>query len=123
MKGMIEIPVSNGELLDKISILEIKVMMGINEAQKELDLLKTKSKKIYYNTITEGLYKSLKAINSHLWLIEDSKRAFETDENFGKHFIEAARAVYILNDERARLKKLINKYTHSKITEYKSHKI
>jgi len=120
---MIEIPVSNGELLDKISILEIKVSMGIVEAQKELDLLKRKSKKIYLNIITEGLYKSLKTINSHLWLIEDTKRSHETDENFGKHFIEAARAVYILNDERARLKKLINKYTHSEISEYKSHKI
>ena len=86
---MIEIPVSNGELLDKISILEIKVTMGIVEAQKELDLLKRKSKKIYLNIITEGLYKSLKTINSHLWLIEDTKRSHETDENFGKHFIEA----------------------------------
>ena len=119
---MIEIPVSNGELLDKISILEIKVTMGINEAQKELDLLKRKSKKIYLNVISEGLYKSLKTINSHLWLIEDTKRVYEKDKNFGKHFIEAARAVYILNDERARMKKLINEHTNSEIIEYKSHK-
>tara|TARA_Y100000114_G_scaffold143375_1_gene150828 strand:- start:97 stop:462 length:366 start_codon:yes stop_codon:yes gene_type:complete len=118
---MIEVPISIGELYDKISILEIKVEKGLDAANKELELLTEISQKLYTPIYVEGLYKALKSINSHLWIIEDMKREKESDNEFDDQFIEIARAVYILNDQRAHLKKLINKHMDSKIEEHKSY--
>ena len=118
---MIDVPVSIGELYDKISILEIKVEKGLDAANKELELLKEISQKLYTPIYVEGLYKALKSINSHLWIIEDMKREKERDNEFDEQFAETARAVYILNDQRAHLKTLINKYMDSKIIEYKNY--
>ena len=115
------VEVSVGELLDKISILEIKVEKGLDAANKELELLKEISQKLYTPIYVEGLYKALKSINSHLWIVEDMKREKERDNEFDEQFAETARAVYILNDQRAHLKTLINKYMDSKIIEYKNY--
>lgn len=118
---MIHIPVSIGELFDKISILEIKVNQSIDAAQDELDLL-NKEKPEHVPIYVQGLYKALYAINLQLWDIEDRKREMEQQQDFKLEFIEYARAVYILNDERARLKGLINKFMGSSIREHKSHR-
>ena len=117
---MINAPISIGELLDKISILHVKIDNGIEEAQKELLLLEELVPSI--PIAVEGLYNALKAINSYCWMVEDNKRECERQQYFDEHFIENARAVYILNDERARLKGLINKYMQSDIVEYKNHR-
>ena len=90
-------------------------------APPELELLKEISQKLYTPIYVEGLYKAQKSINSHLWIIEDMKREKERDNEFDEQFAETARAVYILNDQRAHLKTLINKYMDSKIIEYKNY--
>ncbi len=118
---MINIPVSIGELFDKITILEIKITMGIKEAQNELDLLNKIKSKLDPPIYVIGLYKALSSINISLWDIENDKRKCEKDKIFNKKFIELSRSVYILNDQRAHLKKLINKYMNSEIEEYKNH--
>ena len=117
---MINAPISIGELFDKISILHVKIDNGIEEARKELLLLEELVPSM--PIAVEGLYNALKAINSYCWMVEDNKRECERQQDFDEHFIENARAVYILNDERARLKKLINKYMNSEIAEYKGHR-
>tara|TARA_E500000178_G_scaffold288795_1_gene291555 strand:+ start:763 stop:1128 length:366 start_codon:yes stop_codon:yes gene_type:complete len=118
---MIEIPVSLGELYDKFSILEIKKQKGL-DVEKELNLLKEKLLLTEdTNRIAGSFYACLKTVNTLLWDIEDDKRQHEADQDFGETFIELARLVYILNDHRALLKKHINKYSNSEITEEKKH--
>ena len=121
------VEVSVGELLDKISILEIKSekikdtekLNFINDEYKILkDQLNTNIKN--YSEI-ESLYKSLKEINSKLWVIEDDKRLCEKNSDFGEKFIKLSRDVHFLNDERAKLKLEINNKTGSKIKEIKEY--
>jgi DNA repair ATPase RecN len=115
-------PISVGELLDKISILEIKEsfaqdplkLKNIRTELEELQSLRPDS-----STDVHELYQQLKTINQELWHIEDYKRACERDQDFGDGFVNAARQVYIKNDRRAQIKKQINLATDSYIIEEK----
>ena len=118
----IDIAVSIGELFDKISILEIKKENGIDEVEKELNILNRKIDELSVPIYVQGIVRALKAVNSMCWEVEDKKRECERQQSFGEEFIQTSRAVYILNDERARLKGLINKYMQSDIVEYKNHR-
>jgi hypothetical protein len=114
----ITIPISVGELLDKISILEIKSMFTNNEyVLKELeDLNKIK------DTITQFTLEymnELREVNRKLWKIEDELRELEKKKDFGEKFIELARSVYITNDERAEIKRKINELCNSEYKEIK----
>ena len=122
------VPVSPSELLDKMTILEIK-SERINDTKKvmnvrhELELLS----KVWSDFVTEdkvitNLRQQLKTINEKLWEIEDDIRNEEQQNRFGKEFIELARAVYITNDKRAQIKKDVNLYLGSEIFEEKSYK-
>lgn len=120
--NIITVPISSGELFDKISILEIKVSKGIKKASNELDLLLREKSKLVVPVYVTGFYKCLYAINLQLWDIEDKKRELEQVQSFGDEFVEYARSVYILNDERARLKNNIDKFMNSEISEIKQHR-
>jgi len=121
------VEVSVGELLDKISILEIK-QAKIKDPEK-LELIKDEysilndqlNKNIKSDEKLSNLFSSLKEINSKLWLIEDEKRQCEKDQNFTDKFIKLSRDVHFLNDERAKIKLEINNYTGSKIKEIKEY--
>ena len=118
-------PVSLGELIDKITILEIKQihMTGIKlkNVDKELKMLKNiiQVKNI---EIDIDLINDLKKVNSNLWEIEDNIRIKESNQEFDKEFIELARSVYKENDKRATIKKEINQKFHSDLIEEKSYK-
>ena len=121
------IEVSVGELLDKISILEIK-KKKIKDTKKlkfisdEYSLLKDQlDKNVESNEKIEKLFQSLKEINSKLWLIEDEKRMCEKNSDFGDNFVKLSRDVHILNDKRAEIKLEINNQTGSKIKEIKEY--
>ena len=117
-------PVSLGELIDKITILEIKQihMTGIKlkNIDKELKLLKNilQDKKL---EIDIDLINNLKTINKNIWIIEDNIRIKESDQEFDKEFIELARSVYKENDKRASIKKEINQKYNSDLVEEKSY--
>jgi len=116
---MIEIPVSYGELFDKITILQIKKeKIKSDNVAKELQLLLDKSKYIKVDT---NLFDQLKLINQTLWDIEDQIRIKERDQQFNQEFIDLARSVYIENDKRATIKKLINIQLNSDIIEEKQY--
>ena len=121
------VEVSVGELLDKISVLEIK-----KEKIKDPEKLKFINNE--YNILNEqlknnvksddklnNLFKTLKEINSKLWVIEDDKRLCEKNSDFGEKFIKLSRNVHFLNDDRAKIKLEINKHTKSKIKEIKEY--
>ena len=119
--------ISVGELLDKISILEIK-QKNIKDEQKikiiskELESLNYSLKKdVHITDEIKSLYEDLKKINIKLWNIEDGKRDCERNGNFGEKFIQLARSVYIENDQRAKIKNKINKISGSNISEVKSY--
>jgi len=114
----INIPISVGELLDKITILEIKSQYTTNEyVSKELrELNQTKSTLTQY---TLEYINELKEVNQKLWKIEDKLREKEKLQEFDEEFIELARSVYINNDLRAAIKKKINKETQSTYQEIK----
>ena len=121
------IEVSIGELLDKISILEIK-KDKIKNPEKleyildELSILKEELKNnIKSDTKLDELYQSLKIINARLWVIEDDKRKCEKEKDFTENFIKLSRDVHILNDDRAKIKLKINEHTGSKIKEIKEY--
>ena len=121
------IEVSVGELLDKISILEIK-KDKIKNPEKlkyiidELSLLREEFRKnIKSETKIDKLYQSLKIINARLWSIEDEKRKCEKKKDFTENFIKLSRDVHILNDDRAKIKLEINNHTGSKIKEVKEY--
>tara|TARA_B100001093_G_scaffold273851_2_gene261742 strand:- start:206 stop:586 length:381 start_codon:yes stop_codon:yes gene_type:complete len=123
----VSIPVSVGELADKITILEIKSKKikdrdSLYEINKELTLLMSifTKKNININKIKSELDK-LRKINKKLWIIEDKKRNHEKIKKFDSKFIELARNVYKLNDQRAMAKLNINKITKSHIIEIKSY--
>lgn len=113
------VEISEGELIDKITILEIKMekiqdASKIANVKKELDMLYTKE---FYTSRKE----ELKSVNLKLWDIEDRLRVLEKMNDFGEEFIQNARFVYKLNDERARIKKNINYESGSSLTEEKSY--
>ena len=119
--------ISVGELLDKISILEIK-QKNIKDEQKikiiskELESLNYSLKKdVRITDEIKSLYEDLKKINIKLWNIEDGKRDCERNGDFGEKFIQLARSVYIENDQRAKIKNKINKLSGSNISEVKSY--
>tara|TARA_B100001121_G_scaffold130233_1_gene114199 strand:+ start:173 stop:562 length:390 start_codon:yes stop_codon:yes gene_type:complete len=121
------VEVSVGELLDKISILEIKSnkikdpekLNFINDEYKILKYELNKNIKDYGEI--ESLYNMLKEINSKLWVIEDDKRLCEKNSDFGEKFIKLSRDVHFLNDERSKIKLEINNKTGSKIKEIKEY--
>ena len=121
------VEVSVGELLDKISILEIKKekikdtdkLKFINE---EYDILNDQFKKsVKTDDKLNQLFKSLKEINAKLWLIEDEKRMYEKNSDFSEKFIKVSRNIHFFNDERAKIKLEINNHTGSKIREIKEY--
>ena len=121
------VEVSVGELLDKISILEIK-QGKIKDPEKlkfinnEHSILKSQLKKnIKSDEKLDKLYLSLKEINSKLWVIEDDKRQCEKDKDFGEKFVKLSRDVHFLNDDRAKIKLEINNHTGSTIKEIKEY--
>ena len=121
------VEVSIGELLDKISILEIK-KGKIKDPEKlefindEYNILKDQlDKNVKSNEKLEKLFQSLKEINDKLWLIEDDKRMCEKNSEFGDKFIKLSRDVHILNDDRGKIKLEINNHTGSKIKEIKEY--
>ena len=121
------VEVSIGELLDKISILEIK-QEKIKDPEKlkyinnEHSILDDQFKKsVKSDDKLNNLFKSLKEINSKLWIIEDNKRQCENDKDFGEKFIKLSRDVHFLNDDRAKIKLEINNYTGSTIKEIKEY--
>ena len=119
--------VSIGELLDKISILEIK-QEKIKDSEKlkfinyEHSILKDQlEKNVKSDDKLNNLYQSLKEINTKLWVIEDDKRQCEKDKNFGEKFIKLSRDIHFLNDDRAKIKLNINNHTGSTIKEIKEY--
>ena len=114
----IQIPISVGELLDKISILEIKSLFTDDEyVQKELRELNAIKSTLTQYTLEYEV--RLKKVNEKLWKIEDELRKLEKKQKFDDEFIELARSVYIANDERARIKREINELTNSSFREVK----
>ena len=119
--------ISAGELLDKISILEIKLEKIINEddkkvVKKEYDVLKkTLEKSIKLNDELKDLYSNLKNTNTKLWEIEDKIRISEKNKKFDQNFIELARSVYFSNDQRSKIKLQINQILKSNIREVKQY--
>ena len=123
----IQIPISPGELLDKITILQIKAER-INDPAKvanvktELEMLsKIWNEAVEIDTGISALTTELKSVNEALWEIEDDIRDEERSRRFGERFIELARAVYVTNDERANAKKKVNLHLNSSIVEEKSY--
>jgi len=122
------IEISIGELLDKISILEIKDVK-IKDPKKleyisyEYSILKKQlDDNVKIDDNLNKFFQSLKEINSKLWDIEDSKRQCEKEKDFGEKFIKLSRDVHFLNDNRAKIKLEINSYTGSKIKEIKEYR-
>ncbi len=123
----IVVEVSVGELLDKISILEIK-KEKIKDPEKlrfinnEYDVLKDQFlKNVKSDEKLDSLFRFLKEINNKLWVIEDDKRLCEKNSDFSDEFIKLSRDVHFLNDERAKIKLEINNHTGSKIKEIKEY--
>ena len=123
-KKIINAPISIGELVDKITILEIKKNKFKNSklenVLKELSFLRKLIEK-HQIEITDNLFTQLKEINLKLWNIEDQIRIKEKNKEFDNIFIELARSVYFKNDKRAEIKKRINQLSNSEITEEKSY--
>ena len=124
-----KIEVSNGELLDKISILELKLLKikdkeKLVNIQKEFDTLNPLAEKLFetFGGNLQNHYLELARINGLLWDIEDWIRDCEREKRFDEEFIQLARSVYVTNDQRSEVKKLINKTTGSDLVEEKSYK-
>ncbi|VAW71505.1 hypothetical protein MNBD_GAMMA10-2266 [hydrothermal vent metagenome] len=125
--NQILIPISPGELLDKITILEIKAER-IDSSEKKANVKRELSmlNKVWSDAVTEDgqlteLRKQLKSVNESLWVIEDDIRDEEHARRFTERFIELARSVYVTNDQRANIKKRINQHLKSDIVEEKSY--
>ena len=124
-----KVEVSNGELLDKLTILELKLtnisdVQKLTNIQKEHDELNPLAGQLFdsYGEELKNLYKQLAEINSELWTIEDEIRECERNKDFGSDFVSLARAVYFTNDKRSEIKKSINLLTGSGFVEEKSYK-
>lgn len=124
---MVSVPVSVGELIDKLSILQVKKTKIVNPEKlkyvsEEFELLYGQSKSYFQVEVVKSLYDSLTEVNSVLWDVEDKLRVFESEKKFDQEFIDLARKVYYTNDERFRLKNEINSITSSEIREVKDYK-
>ena len=121
------VEVSVGELLDKMSILEIKKekikdQNSLKFISDEYEILKNElEKNIKIDEKLKEMFNKLKEINSRLWVIEDNKRLCEKKSEFGEEFIKLSRDVHFLNDDRAKIKLEINNHTGSKIKEIKEY--
>ena len=120
-----KIEVSNGEIIDKLTILQLKIERiqdgeKLKNLRKEYDILKDMAAAIMSSS--DPLYKSLYEINRELWDIEDRIRELERHKDFGEEFIETARSVYRKNDRRAEIKREINLSTSSALIEEKSYR-
>ena len=121
------IEISNGELIDKLTILEIKLEKVIDKKASanilnEWEILNEKANLLFSIHSSQELFKAqndLEEINRQLWWVEDSIRENEKQGIFDKEFVELARSVYKLNDKRFKLKNKINKLTHSELREEK----
>ena len=119
--------ISAGELLDKISILEIKLEKikdknNLVEIYKEYKILKNaQNSNVVITDKIEKLFKEIKEVNTNLWNIEDKLRICEKNKDYGKNFIELARGVYLNNDKRSIIKLKINKILGSNIVEIKQY--
>ena len=123
---MIYVPVSVGELIDKLSILHVKKIKISNEEKltlvnKEFELLYNLSSVHLDSSEIESLYHQLCDINEKLWDVEDKLRVLETEKRFEGEFVDLARKVYFTNDERFRLKNEVNLITDSEIREVKEY--
>ena len=123
-----KVEVSNGELLDKLTILELKLtnitnVQKLSNIQKEHDELSPLADQLFdsYGEELKNLYIKLTEINSELWTIEDDIRECERNKDFGSDFVSLARAVYFTNDKRSDVKKAINLLTDSGFVEEKSY--
>ncbi|MBP5589357.1 MAG: hypothetical protein J6X26_02355 [Bacteroidales bacterium] len=119
-----QIEVSNGEIIDKLTVIQIKLERIKDEAKlvnlkKEFEVLSQVASKIIQTD--SPLYQSLYKVNCELWDIEDHIRDLERNKDFGEDFINTARSVYIKNDERSRIKREINLTTSSSLIEEKSY--
>ena len=127
MTDIISVEIAFGELIDKITILEIK-LERIGNAEKLANvqtewqtLIEARDQAINASDELTRLSNGLKVVNETLWVIEDDIRDCERNSDFGKKFIELARAVYRTNDERARIKHQINELLGSRLVEEKSY--
>ena len=116
------VPVSLGELIDKITILEIKAVKitnleALRNVEKELEALR----KVSRPNVDQELVNELKQVNMDLWDVEDELRLTEKDQSFDRHFIGMARSVYLYNDKRAAIKRKINTMYNSEFKEEKSY--
>ena len=123
---MVSVPVSIGEMIDKLSILQVKKTKISDETKlkfvnKEFEILYNLSSVYLNNVEIESLYHQLVEINSALWDVEDNLRIIEKEKRFEGEFISLARKVYFTNDERFRLKNEINLLTFSEIREVKDY--
>ena len=123
-----KVEVSNGEIIDKLTILELKLtnitnVQKLSNIQKEHDELSPLADQLFdsYGEELKNLYKKLTEINSELWTIEDDIRECERNKDFGSDFVSLARAVYFTNDKRSDVKKAINLLTDSGFVEEKSY--
>ncbi len=127
--GKILTEISEGELLDKITILEIKLneiknQSLIKEVQKEYEILtKIRDKNIKENKIIDDLFIELKKVNKKIWDIENIKRNCEKNGIFNEKFINVSRDEYKANDQRAKIKSKINSILDSNIKEVKQHEL
>ena len=124
-----KVEISNGELLDRISILELKILKiedkeKLVNIHKEFNILNPLVIELFenYDSQLQNHYLELAKINGELWDIEDWIRDCEREKRFDKEFVELARSVYITNDKRCEVKKLINLMTSSGLVEEKSYK-
>jgi hypothetical protein len=118
------VPVSLGELVDKITILEIKAarisnLEALVNIEKELDALR----RIRIPDVDPSLFEDLKEVNTEIWDVEDELRECEREKNFGESFVGMARSVYMHNDKRAAIKKKINNKYNSEFKEEKSYSV
>ena len=123
---MVNVPVSVGELIDKLSILQVKKGKVKNPdklkfIEKEYGLLLSMSSEYFNNVDIISTYKELVDVNTKLWEVEDELRVIENTKVFDDKFIELARAVYYTNDERFSLKNKINELTNSEVREQKDY--
>jgi len=126
LNKMVSVPVSIGEMIDKLSILQVKKNNVKDEnklvfIKKEFELLYNFSSEYLSNLETESIYHRLVEVNSNLWDVEDKLRVMEKEQRFDDEFISLARKVYFTNDERFRLKNEINLITDSEIREIKDY--
>ncbi len=126
-ENLIRIPVAPGELIDKITILEIKAERisdfdKLENIRRELEILKyEQDQNLPLTTVITDLTSKLKDVNERIWDLEDTIRDCERSKDFGEVFLDTARMIYRTNDERAALKKEINLHLGSQIVEEKSY--